>query len=326
MNKYIKQLVESFFDDMFDEKDEEQNDNQILSNIDTDTEDNTNQSIVNSVYKAYKFTECRNINDIIDTYMDKDKIITWYNDKINDVIQFCKQQISIANTNITPLLYSNKILDNVNRNYTNYNISFTDPLNNTTTIEFHVNSKILGDYSSMHILNMKLSTRLYNVPQFIENNFFVCAFFLKTYQNSKTDEIANIANKDNQDDKFNAYTYKKYVKSIIDKSDIGTNILKENNHKEVVYTISEKDMSRMDKCYKTKKYSGFQAITKLEKLVPRLAAGLRINQNWSSVTYEYNDEWLIKWCNNKFPLENYINSAIKDNVYLKDIIATLNQG
>lgn len=124
---------------------------------------------------------------------------------------------------------------------------------------------------------------------------------------------------------FNAYTYKEYVKNIIDKSDIGTKILKENNHKEVLYTISEKDMARMDKCYKTKKYAGFEAITKLEKIVPRLAAGLRINQNWSSVTtYEYNDEWLIKWCINKFPLENYINNAIKDKVYLKDIIATFN--
>lgn len=330
MNKYIKQLVESYFDDMFDEKDETQNDNQILSNLDTDTQEDTNQSIVNSVYKAGKFTDCRSIDEIIDTYMDKDKIINWYNDKINDVIQFCKQQISLTveTVNITPLLCRNKILGEGNYNYGNYGIFFSDPFNNTIYIEFHVNSKIQGDYSSMHILTMQVLTRLVNGGKYIENkkSFFVCAFFLKSYQNSKTDEIVNTVNNDNKNNMFNAYTYKKYIKQyIIDKSDICKKILKENNHKEVLYTISEKDMARMDKCYKTKKYNGFEAITKLEKIVPRLAAGLRITQNWSNVTYEYNDEWLIKWCINKFPLENYINDAIKDKVYLKDIIATLNQ-
>ena len=62
-----------------------------------------------------------------------------------------------------------------------------------------------------------------------------------------------------------------------------------------IYKVTQKDIDRMDKCIYTKQYSGFDKITKSDKMVARLAALLIVGEKkygWEPI--KFNDETFLR--------------------------------
>lgn len=106
-----------------------------------------------------------------------------------------------------------------------------------------------------------------------------------------------------------------------------------------VYKVTQKDIDRMDKCLMTGKYSGFDKITKSDKMVARLAALFICakNRGYKDMQLSFNDDILISVITGKNPYrtfrymdnrQNYIAVLKKlqlfPDIHLKDVIATYN--
>lgn len=335
MNKYIKQLVESFFDDMFDEKDEEQKqDDSLLGDI-TDTQETTNDLLVKAVFKAMDFTECKTEQDLVDAFLDKDTFLDWYNNNIEKIIAYFKNggYFGHVDYNKAGVDFNNSI------SYDSYYkdmIIYTMPTTNELYIKFGVEEQVYNQ------LTLKVITMYFYETKYTSKPFK--SFPIHGYHVSKqrrsyggpgglrtsaqpkqgpSKRTLTIENSFNTSDViFNAEMYKDCIKNYFLKfKKFGHEVLKQNNHDAVTYTISQKDIDRMVKCQQTHKYAGFSAITKLDKLIPRWAAGLYVNDNYKN--FKFNDYTLTKWCNKKFPLSGDVNDSMLDKVYLKDILATL---
>ena len=106
-----------------------------------------------------------------------------------------------------------------------------------------------------------------------------------------------------------------------------------------VYKVTQKDIDRMDKCLITGKYSGFDKITKSDKMVARLAALFICakNRGYKNMQLSFNDDILISVITGKKPYrtsrymssrQDYIAVLQKlqlfPDIHLKDVIATYN--
>lgn len=107
-----------------------------------------------------------------------------------------------------------------------------------------------------------------------------------------------------------------------------------------VYKVTQKDIDRMDKCLMTGKYSGFDKITNPDKMVARLAALFICakNRDYKDMQLSFNDDILISVITGKNPYrisrniyynrQDYIQVLKKlqlfPDIHLKDVIATYN--
>lgn len=140
MNKYIKLLVESFFDDMFTEKNIQQDDNSILPEID----------IEDTQYEQMKKLLCT--NDNIDYCQDKE-------DFINYMINICNIE------NILKYIYHNTNNDRVNILQLVEDLTF--PKNDITYEKYNMNQMYDSKHSkycdSFKMYHKKYNTLIGNV-------------------------------------------------------------------------------------------------------------------------------------------------------------------
>ena len=61
-----------------------------------------------------------------------------------------------------------------------------------------------------------------------------------------------------------------------------------------IYKVTQKDIDRMKKCIYTREYSGFDKITKSDKMVARLAALLIVGEDYGWEPLKFNDETLLR--------------------------------
>lgn len=105
-----------------------------------------------------------------------------------------------------------------------------------------------------------------------------------------------------------------------------------------VYKVVDKDIQRMSKCLLTGNYTGFDAITKPEKMVARLAALFICakKQGYSNMTLGFNDDILLRVITDYAPYKtsnnrrgDYIGVLRRlqkfPTLHLKDVIATYNE-
>lgn len=330
MNKYIKQLVESFFDDMFDEKDTEQtqDDNTLLGDI-QDKQETEDDLTIKTVFRAMNFTECRNENDFVDAFLEKDEFLDWYNNNINNLITYIKTN-KICNVN--EYLY-NKTLDfskTKNISYQKYreHMIYNSPIGKEIYFKFAIKEEV---YNRLTLWVLYIQFYHYEYAREIQKEYPIFGYHISKqpkYSGHVTKAPSNrtisIENSFNTSEGiFNGEKYKECIQNYFLKIDnFAQKALREINYEPFVsYEISQKDIDRMTKLWQTKKVAGFEAITKLDKIIPRWAAGLYVNPKFKD--YKYNDETLIEWCNGKFPLKGCVNSSLLNKVYLKDILDTL---
>lgn len=114
-------------------------------------------------------------------------------------------------------------------------------------------------------------------------------------------------------------------------------ILEELSCSGKVYKVVDKDIQRMSKCLSTGNYAGFDAITKPDKMVARMAALFICakKQGYTNMTLAFNDDILLRVITGYSPYRtrynkrgDYVGVLTRlqkfPTLHLKDIIATYN--
>lgn len=278
MNKYIKRLCESFFDDIDDDI------------INTDHEEQVAQKLTKVAQTNLLLEKCTT-NEMVCAKLDDEYNVTEW---LNNMLPYLKQVIQkgtyvgIYDPGSHIVRKTNELMKK--RDFSYFELSYKN-YPNTYEYTIHVTIEIIDN--EVCIFNESY----YDHPKcpilkIVETN--------QTRVNRVVDIPINI------NDVINAIFP-------VDK------IVEQNVHKPITYQISQKDIDRMTKVYRTQKWAGFTAITKLDKLIPRYAAYFTVRNK----TLEYDAPTLLKFIFNKLDGEDE-NNLIVTKCYLKDIVATVN--
>lgn len=296
MDKHVKLLVESLFDDFDDIYDD-----------DTDTEDVSAQ--IQQLSKIESLAECTTL----------DEINTYFFDKIND---------DIAKTGSQTL---DQWLNSIN------------PYNCGGIGEFKFGEKIIlsvtRDRSPEMMYRGKMSTfpntAWINVrPKYTSNG--------RTVWEVSTKDVSPQAKKviDTFNEENNEGRYTNVINSVLGAIQEGyktERLLEELTCSGKTYKVVDKDIQRMSKCLSTGNYAGFDAITKPDKMVARMAALFICakKQGYTNMTLAFNDEILLRVITGYSPYRtkynkrgDYVGVLTRlqkfPTLHLKDVIATYN--
>lgn len=347
MNKNIKLLLESLFDDEFDD----------LYN--DDALDKTSEQISNAT-KITSLGQCDNQEDVDEYFINKyglnNQVINTVID-VMDEIDKCTDNGSFLSSRFN----ADKLSDEhrtvmVNRNsyieptsgkyeyvysfkcYIGSNKDFTFTIKQEPyTITYRNKEKIVKSWAVVFnngATDYKLIWNLINYP----------STPIRRYgDKDKNAPINKVINNINQT-QFSDITNKTKELNIALKAQV-ENVFKTKRLADEltctgkVYKVTQKDIDRMDKCLLTGKYGGFDKITKSDKMVARLAALFICakNRDYKSMQLSFNDDILISVITgkNSYKTSRYMNNRqdyiavlrklqLFPDIHLKDVIATYN--
>ena len=296
MDKHVKLLVESLFDDFDD-----------IYNDDTDNEEVSAK--IQQLVKIKSLAECTTI----------DEINTYLFDKIND---------DIAKENGQSL---EQWLDSINP-YNCYDIK-----------DFNFGRKIklscTKDKSPEIMYRGKMTTFpntvwIEVIIGYIRKDKIVWEVCTKDVS-SQAKKVIDTFNKEN-----NEARYTNVINAILNniQSSYKTErLLEELTCTGKVYKVVDKDIQRMTKCLSTGNYAGFDAITKPDKMVARMAALFICarKQGYTNMTLGFNEDILLRVITGYSPYRtrynqrgDYIGVLTRlqkfPTLHLKDVIATYN--
>ena len=301
MDKHVKLLVESLFDDFDDIYDD-----------DTDTEDVSAK--IQQLSKIESLAECTTL----------DEINSYLFDKINeDLVKSGGQTLD-------------QWLNSINPNYGDFRNVYTG-----SNGDLQFGEKI------------KLSCRQDKSPQMMyrgKMSTFPNTAWIKVHPVVSPEIVWEISNKDVSTqakkviDAFNTENsevrYTNVVNAVlrsIQNAYKTERLLEELSCSGKVYKVVDKDIQRMSKCLSTGNYAGFDAITKPDKMVARLAALFICakKQGYTNMTLAFNDEILLRVITGYSPYRtkynkrgDYIGVLTRlqkfPTLHLKDVIATYN--
>lgn len=296
MDKHVKLLVESLFDDFNDIYDD-----------DTDTEDVSAQ--IQQLSKIESLAECTTL----------DEINTYFFDKINDDIAKAEGQTL------------DQWLNSIN------------PYNCDGIRDFKFGEKIVVSCVKIGSPEILYRGKMSTFPNtaWIE---------VKSSYSRRGKIVWEVSTKDVSPqakkviDAFNAENnevrYTNVITAVIDAIQEGyktERLLEELSCSGKAYKVVDKDIQRMSKCLSTGNYAGFDAITKPDKMVARLAALFICakKQGYTNMTLAFNDEILLRVITGYSPYRtkynkrgDYIGVLTRlqkfPTLHLKDVIATYN--
>lgn len=344
MNKNIKLLLESLFDDEFDD----------LYN--DDALDKTSELISNAS-KITSLGQCETQEDVDEYFINKYDLNNQVINAVISIMNEIKRSTDVYNFFWASKFNADKLSDK-NKKVMMLRNSFINPSTRTYedvysfkcyignfeftvkqepyTIIYRNKEKILKSWAVVfnnHGTDYKVIWKLINYPS-------------KEIAHGKltNDAINKFIDKTNQG-QFSDVNKKINEISIALKGQVETifktkRITDELTCTGKVYKVTQKDIDRMDKCLMTGKYSGFDKITKSDKMVARLAALFICakNRDYKNMQLSFNDDILIsvvtgakhyattsRYMKNK---QNYIDVLTKlqlfPDIHLKDVIATYN--
>ena len=293
MDKHVKLLVESLFDDFDD-----------IYNADEDIE-----AKIQQLYKIKSLAECTTI----------DEINTYLFDKIND---------DIAKENGQSL---EQWLSSINP-YNCYDIK-----------DFNFGGKIklscTKDNSPEIMYRGKMTTFpntvwIKVISGYIRKDKIVWEVCTKDVS-SQAKKVIDTFNKEN-----NEVRYTNIINEILNVIQISyktERLYEELTCTGKVYKVVDKDIQRMTKCLSTGNYAGFDAITKPDKMVARMAALFICarKQGYTDMTLGFNEDILLRVITGYSPYRtrfnrrgDYIGVLTRlqkfPTLHLKDVIATYN--
>ena len=296
MDKHVKLLVESLFDDFDD-----------IYNDDTDNEEVSAK--IQQLVKIKSLAECTTI----------DEINTYLFDKIND---------DIAKENGQSL---EQWLNSIN------------PYNCNDIKDFNFGGKIklscTKDKSPEIMYRGKMTTFpntvwIEVIIGYIRKDKIVWEVCTKDVS-SQAKKVIDAFNKEN-----NEARYTNVINAILNniQSSYKTErLLEELTCTGKVYKVVDKDIQRMTKCLSTGNYAGFDAITKPDKMVARMAALFICarKQGYTNMTLGFNEDILLRVITGYSPYRtrynqrgDYIGVLTRlqkfPTLHLKDVIATYN--
>lgn len=293
MDKHVKLLVESLFDDFDD-----------IYNADEDIE-----AKIQQLYKIKSLVECTTI----------DEINTYLFDKIND---------DIAKENGQSL---EQWLNSIN------------PYNCNVIKVFNFGEKIklscTQDKSPAMMYRGKMTTFpntvwIEVITGYIRKDKIAWEVGTKDVS-SQAKKVIDTFNKEN-----NEVRYTNVINAVLNniQSSYKTErLLEELTCTGKVYKVVDKDIQRMTKCLSTGNYAGFDAITKPDKMVARMAALFICarKQGYTNMTLVFNEDILLRVITGYSPYRtrfnqygDYIGVLTRlqkfPTLHLKDVIATYN--
>ena len=293
MDKHVKLLVESLFDDFDD-----------IYNADEDIE-----AKIQQLYKIKSLAECTTI----------DEINTYLFDKIND---------DIAKENGQSL---EQWLDSINP-YNCYDIK-----------DFNFGGKIklsCTKDNSPEIMYRKKMTTFPNtvwievITGYIKRDKIVWEVGTKDVP-SQAKKVIDTFNKENNEVRYTNVINE--IINVIQSSYKTERLFEELTCTGKVYKVVDKDIQRMTKCLSTGNYAGFDAITKPDKMVARMAALFICarKQGYTNMTLGFNEDILLRVITGYSPYRtrfnrrgDYIGVLTRlqkfPTLHLKDVIATYN--
>ena len=296
MDKHVKLLVESLFDDFDD-----------IYNDDTDNEEVSAK--IQQLVKIKSLAECTTI----------DEINTYLFDKIND---------DIAKENGQSL---EQWLNSIN------------PYNCNDIKDFNFGGKIklscTKDKSPEIMYRGKMTTFpntvwIEVIIGYIRKDKIVWEVCTKDVS-SQAKKVIDAFNKENSEARYT--TVINAILNNIQSSYKTERLLEELTCTGKVYKVVDKDIQRMTKCLSTGNYAGFDAITKPDKMVARMAALFICarKQGYTNMTLGFNEDILLRVITGYSPYRtrfnqrgDYIGVLTRlqkfPTLHLKDVIATYN--
>lgn len=278
MNKNIKKLLESLFDDDFD---------------DIYVDDSATQEVSQMFQDNAKITslaQCDNIDEVNEYFINKYDLVNTVLNTITDIMS------AIKKTNFPYAIDC----DQFNNDYCKVSL---DRDYATTLRENKYFRCVIGDNFIFNIKRVPYEITYRNKPKEFEA---WCVSFPYT-----TDEIILSVCTDNMNTAVNKFITK-YNSTQFDiesqQSEIYDASLKQvekvfNTQRITdeltctgkVYKVVQKDIDRMNKCIDTRNFSGFDKITKADKMVARLAALFICakNRNIKDLQLQFNDDILL---------------------------------
>lgn len=334
MNKNIKKLLECLFDDDFDD----------IYIDDADTQE-VSQMIKDDA-KITSLAQCDNINEVNEYFINKYNLVDNVLNTITDIMSTIKKsKISYVSINC----------EQFNNDYCK--VTFVDDYMSNS----YYFKCTIGDSFTFNIKKVPYEITYRNKHKKVEawcvsfpnNNdeiiLQICYMngnmntplnkFINNYNNTQFD--INIQ----QSEIYDALI--KQVETVFNTQRITDELTCTGK----VYKVVQKDIDRMNKCIDTRNFSGFDKITKADKMVARLAALFICakNRNIKDLQLQFNDDILLtiilghKIYSRSFnrysrrygqsvinmdSKEDYINILRKiqnfPTIHLKDIIATYN--
>ena len=335
MNKNIKKLLESLFDDDFNDI--------YVDDTNSDTQEVSQMIQDNS--KITSLAQCDNIDEVNEYFINKYDLVNNVLNTITDIMSAIKK---------TPFPYAIDC-DQFNNDYCKVSLDG----DYITLRENKYFRCVIGDNFIFNIKRVPYEITYRNKPKEFEA---WCVSFPNT-----TDEIILSVCTDNMNTAVNKFITK-YNSTQFDiksqQSEIYDALLKQvekvfNTQRITdeltctgkVYKVVQKDIDRMNKCIDTRNFSGFDKITKADKMVARLAALFICakNRNIKDLQLQFNDDILLtiilghKIYNKSYTRqrgryggyridmsskEDFINILRKlqnfPTIHLKDVIATYN--
>lgn len=335
MNKNIKKLLESLFDDDFND----------IYVDDTDSDTQEVSQMIQDNFKITSLAQCDNIDEVNEYFINKYDLVNNVLNTITNIMSAIKK---------THFLYAIDC-DQFNNDYCKVSLD----RDYTTLRENTYFRCVIGDNFIFNIKRVPYEITYRNKPKEFEA---WCVSFPYT-----TDEIILSVCTDNMNTAVNKFITK-YNSTQFDiklqQSEIYDASLKQvekvfNTQRITdeltctgkVYKVVQKDIDRMNKCIDTRNFSGFDKITKADKMVARLAALFICakNRNIKDLQLQFNDDILLTiilghkiyttsytrqrgryggYRINMSSKEDFINILRKlqkfPTIHLKDVIATYN--
>lgn len=335
MNKNIKKLLESLFDDDFNDIYVDDSDTQEVSQM------------IQDDAKITSLAQCDNIEEVNEYFINKYNLVDNVLNTITDIMSALKK------TNFPYAIDC----DQFNNEQLKITVE-TDYSSNTFGKYFKC---VIGDKFIFNIKQIPYEITYRNKPK--EFNAW-CVSFPHTTNNIVLC-ICNVPNKDavnkfiesynkthfdiNEQQKQIGEALMKSVEQVFNTQRIADELTCTGK----VYKVVQKDIDRMNKCIDTRNFSGFDKITKADKMVARLAALFICakNRNIKDLQLQFNDDILLSiilghgvysksfsgysgrygYSRSRINMsskEDYINILRKlqkfPTIHLKDVIATYN--
>lgn len=279
MNKNIKKLLESLFDDDFND----------IYVDDTDSDTQEVSQMIQDNFKITSLAQCDNIDEVNEYFINKYDLVNNVLNTITNIMSAIKK---------THFLYAIDC-DQFNNDYCKVSLD----RDYTTLRENTYFRCVIGDNFIFNIKRVPYEITYRNKPKEFEA---WCVSFPYT-----TDEIILSVCTDNMNTAVNKFITK-YNSTQFDiklqQSEIYDASLKQvekvfNTQRITdeltctgkVYKVVQKDIDRMNKCIDTRNFSGFDKITKADKMVARLAALFICakNRNIKDLQLQFNDDILL---------------------------------
>lgn len=282
MNKNIKKLLESLFDDDFND----------IYVDDTDSDTQEVSQMINDNVKITSLAQCDNIDEVNEYFINKYNLVDNTLNTITDIMSAIKK---------TNMSYKSIDCEQFNNEYCHVSLDSDY-------------STLMDNYYFRCAIGNKFIFNIKRVPYEItyrnKNKSFLA--WCASFPYSKDDIILQVCNiPDNKNtavnkfiDKYNdtQFNIKEQQSEIYDA--LLKQVEKVFNTQRItdeltcmgkVYKVVQKDIDRMNKCIDTRNFSGFDKITKADKMVARLAALFICakNRNIKDLQLQFNDDILL---------------------------------